>query len=146
MEPRDDPAFREPPEGFRLHSADRVIAVMDDPGEVVAGIDDLAHRGFDRDEIFVFCGPRGAERLVESGHPRGILGRMYRLVERVLGEEPEEEERYASEIAAGRFVISVPADEGRKTEVAEVLASHGAHDMEHFGRFHGEPLGSPPGT
>ena len=94
----------------------------------------------------MFCGERGAERLIESGHPQGILGRMYRFVERILGEEFEEEERYAGEIAAGRFVISVPAGEDRKTEAADVLASQGAHDMEHFGRFHGEPLGSPPGT
>ncbi|MEA2589088.1 MAG: hypothetical protein QOH66_2015, partial [Actinomycetota bacterium] len=42
----------------------------------------------------------------------------------------------------GRFLIAVPADERRKTRVAEVLARHGAHDMEYFGRYHGEPLGS----
>ena len=146
MEPSEDAALREPPEGFRLHAADRVIAVIDDPGQVVAAIEDLAQRGFDRDEIFVFSGVQGAERLVESGHPRGILGRVYRLVERILSDEPAEQERYANEVAAGRFVISVTADDSRKTEAAEVLASHGAHDMEHFGRFHGEPLGSPPGT
>jgi len=84
-----------PPEGFWLHSADRVLEVIEDPGQVVAAVEDLERRGFDRGELFVFCGAGGADR---------------------------------------------------KTEAAEILASHDAHDIEHFGRFHGEPLGSSPET
>jgi hypothetical protein len=71
-----------------------------------------------------------------------LRGRLSRFAERVLGEEPEDRERYDRELAAGRFLLAVPADEHLKTQVAEVLTRHGAHDMEHFGEYHGEPLGS----
>jgi hypothetical protein len=113
---------------------------------VVAATEDLVHLGFERDDIFVFCGDGGAERLVESSRPSGILGQMYRFVERVLSDESEERQLYAAEISAGRFVITVTADDAGKAGAADVLANHGGHDMEHSGRSHGEPLGSSPLT
>ena len=145
MDPSDKISLREPPEGYLAHPRDdRVVAVIDDPGQVTAAIEDLAREGFDREQIFVLSGADGAARLEASGPYRGLLGRLYRFAESVLGEEPEERERYVREVAAGRFFVSVPADEGRKSLAAQVLAGHGAHDIEHFGRYHGEPLGSLP--
>jgi len=145
MDPSDKISLRQLPEGFLTHpDGDRVIAVIDDPGQVTAAIEDLVREGFDQEEIFVLCGADGAARLEASGQHHGLLGRLYGFAEHVLGEEPEERERYARELAAGRFLILVPADERRKSQAAEVLARHGAHDIEHFGRYHGEPLGSSP--
>ena len=142
MYPSDTISPREPPEGFLTDpDEDWVIAVVDDPGEVTAAIEDLAREGFDQEKILVLSGAEGAARLEASGQHRGLLRRLHRFAERVLGEEPEERKRYSSELAAGRFLVSVPADERRKSEVARVLMRHGAHDIEHFGRYHGEPLG-----
>jgi hypothetical protein len=141
MDPSDQVSLREPPEGFLTpRDGDRVVAIIDDPGQVNAAIEDLVREGFDQEEIVVLSGAEGAARLT-GGYP-GLLGRLFRFAEHALGEEPEERERYARELAAGRFLIAVPADEQLKSLVAQVLARHGAHDMEHFGRYHGEPLGS----
>jgi hypothetical protein len=135
--------LREPPEGFLTHrDVDRVLAVLDDPSQVTEAIEDLAHQGFDPEEIVVLSGPEGAARLEASDHQQGLRGRLSRFAELVLGDEPEERERYAQELAAGRYLLAVPADERLKVQVAETLARHGAHDMEHFGEYHGEPLGS----
>ena len=135
--------LREPPEGFLTdRDVDRVLAVLDDPTQVTEAIEDLAREGFDPEEIVVLSGPEGAARIQAPDHERGLLGRLSRYAELVLGDEPEERERYAQEIAAGRFLLAVPAGDSLKAQVVEVLARHGAHDMEHFGQYHGEPLGS----
>jgi hypothetical protein len=143
MDTSDQVSLSEPPQGFLTpRDDDRVLAVIDDPGDVAAAIEDLVRDGYNRDDIVVLCGAEAAARLEATDRGGGLLGGLYRYAERVLGDEPEERERYARELAAGHFLIAVPADESQKTQVAEVLARHGAHDMEHFGRYHGEPLGS----
>ena len=135
--------LREPPEGFLTpRDVDRVVAILDDPTQVSEAIEDLAREGFDQGEIVVLSGPEGAARVEAPDQQRGLRGRLSRYAEFVLGDEPEERDRYARELAAGRFLLAVPADEGRKAQVAQVLGRHGAHDMEHFGEYHGEPLGS----
>ena len=135
--------LREPPEGFLTpRDVDRVVAILDDPAQVSEAIKDLAREGFDQEEIVVLSGPEGAARVEAPDQQRGLRGRLSRYAEFVLGDEPEERDRYAQELAAGRFLLAVPADEGRKAQVAQVLGRHGAHDMEHFGQYHGEPLGS----
>jgi hypothetical protein len=143
MDASDQISLSEPPESLLTpRDDDRVVAVMDDPSQVTAAIEDLVKEGYSQEAIVVLCGAEGAARLEATDRRRGLLGGLYRFAERVLGDEPEERERYARELAAGRFLIAVPADESRKSHVAEVLARHGGHDMEHFGRYHGEPLGS----
>ena len=135
--------LREPPEGFLTpRDVDRVVAILDDPAQVSEAIKDLAREGFDQEEIVVLSGPEGAAQVEAPDQQRGLRGRLSRYAEFVLGDEPEERDRYAQELAAGRFLLAVPADEGRKAQVAQVLGRHGAHDMEHFGQYHGEPLGS----
>jgi hypothetical protein len=143
MDPSEQIPFREPPEGFLTHrDVDRVLAVLDDPAQVTEAIKDLTREGFDPEEIVVLSGREGAARLEAPDHQRGLRGRLSRFAEFVLSDEPEERDRYAQELAAGRFLLAVPANESLKVQVAETLARHGAHDMEHFGEYHGEPLGS----
>ena len=147
MDPNDQVSLREPPETFLTpRDDDRVLGVVDDPSEVTAAIQDLIAEGYNQEDIVVLCGADGAARVEAADRRPGPVGALYRFAEHTLGDEPEERERYARELAAGRFLIAVPADERRKTRVAEVLARHGAHDMEYFGRYHGEPLGSGGAT
>jgi hypothetical protein len=143
MDPNDQIWLREPPETVLTpRDADRVIGVIDDPSQLTAAIQDLTREGYNHEDIIVLCGAEGAARVEAADRRPGPVGWLYRFAEHVLSDEPKERERYARELAAGRFLIAVPADERRKSQVAKVLASHGAHDMEHFGKYYGEPLGS----
>jgi len=143
MDASDQISLSEPPDSLLTpRDDDRVLGVIDDPSQVTAAIEDLVREGYSREDIVVLCGAEAAARLEAADRPGGPLGALYRFAERVLGDEPEERARYARELAAAHFLIAVPADESRKSQVAQVLARHGAHDMEHFGRYHGEPLGS----
>jgi hypothetical protein len=135
--------FRAPPVDVPTSPVNRVIAVMDDPNEVASAIGHLVEVGYEREQIFVLCGPSGAERLDLSGRHHGLGGRLYRLAERVLaGEEREELEHYAQHLKGGGLLVSVPADEKEKSAVADVLARYGGHEMTHFGKGHWERLGA----
>jgi hypothetical protein len=133
--------FPEPPEGLLKPSENSVIALLDEPDQAEAAVQDLVAQGFDRDGIWVLCGPKGAERLDVSGRQHGLRGRVYRLIE-WLSDEKEGLFRVQDHLAAGGLVLSVPADESQKATAASILGGHGGHGMAHFGRDHWEPLGA----
>jgi precorrin-6B methylase 2 len=133
--------FPEPPEGLVTAPENRVVANMDSPQAVAEAIDDLAEAGFERDEIFVLCGAKGAERLDVSGRDHGLKGRIYRIIERI-GDERELLLRLEEHLTAGGLMVSVPATEDAKATAARILGEHGGHEMAHFGKGHWEPVGS----
>ena len=137
----DDLAFPEPPEGLVTPQEDSVVAFLDAPDEVEAAMEELVEQGFDRDRIFVLCGPKGAERLDVDGRHHGLSGRIYRLLE-WMSDEKGILFRARDQLAAGGLVMSVPADDDRKATAARILGAHGGHGMAHFGPGHWEPLGT----
>ena len=132
--------FPEPPDGLIIAPENRVLAQMEDPPAVAAAIDDLAEAGFDRDEIWVLCGPEGAERLDVTGRDHGLKGRIYRVVERI-GDERDLLLSLEEHLSAGGLVVTVPADDETKASAARILGDHGGHDMAHFGKGHWERVG-----
>jgi len=134
-------AFPEPPDGLLKPRANSVIALLDEPDQAEAAVQDLVAQGFDGDGIWVLCGPKGAERLDVSGRQHGLRGRVYRLLE-WLSDEKGGLFRARDHLETGGLVVSVPADEGQKSTAARILGGHGGHGMAHFGRDHWEPLGA----
>lgn len=143
MEGRRDPGLElhDPPEEFITYPYDRVRALMDDPDQVAAAIEELVEAGFPREEIYVLCGPRGAARLDVDGRHNGLKGRIYRFVER-LGGVRENLELSAAHLAAGGYWVTVPSDDETMGIAAGILGRYGGHDMVHYGQWHFEPLGS----
>jgi hypothetical protein len=133
-------AFPEPPEGLLKAPENSVVAHLDGPDNAQAAIEELTADGFQRDQIYVLCGAKGAERLDVSGRHHGLRGRVYRLIE-WMGDEKGLLLRSRDHLAAGGLVMAVPADDSRKAAAASILGRHGGHDMVHFGRGHWEPLG-----
>ncbi len=84
----EDTGLREPPDGLLTAPENRVLAHMDTPDAVAAAVDDLGQSGFPSDEVYVLCGPEGAERLDVTGEQHGLRGRTYRVME-WLGDERE---------------------------------------------------------
>ena len=136
----DDLGFPEPPEGLLTAPEDRVLAFMDTPEDAAAAMDELAEKGFPKDEFFVLCGPKGAERLDVSGDRHGLRGRTYRIME-WMGDERDVLLRSGEHLSRGGLVVTVPADEGAKAAAARALAAHGGHEIAHFGKGHWERLG-----
>jgi hypothetical protein len=129
----EDIKFAEPPEGLLTAPENRVIAHMDHPDGLPATVDDLAEAGFDRNEIFVLCGQKGAERLDVSGRHHGLVGRIYRLLEWTI-DAHEVLLQSEQHLAAGGLVIGVPADEDNMDSVSRILREHGAHYIHYFGK------------
>jgi hypothetical protein len=140
-EPSGEESFPEPPEGLVTPDQDSVVAFLDSADELGAAIDELAEQGFDRDSVWVLCGPEGAERLDVGGKHHGLTGKVYRLIE-WMSDEKGLLFRAREHLQAGGLVVSVPADEEHKAAAARVLGAHGARQMAHFGPNHWEPLGS----
>jgi hypothetical protein len=135
-----DRRFLEPRGHLLTAPEGRVLAFLDSPADAEAAIDDLVEMGFPKEEIFVLCGPKGAERLDVSGNRHGLRGRIYRLIE-WLGDERDVLLRAGEHLSRGGLVLTVPVDERSKAAVALALAAHGGHEMAHFGRGHWERLG-----
>lgn len=133
--------FPEPPDGLLKPGPNSVIALLDEPDQAEAAVQDLVAQGFGGGSLYVLCGPKGAERLDVSGRHHGLRGRVYRLLE-WLGDEKGGLLRARDHLAAGGLLISVPADEAQRSTAARILGTHGAHDMAHFGPGHWEPLGA----
>ncbi len=136
----DDTGFREPPDGLLTAPENRVLAHMDTPDDVLAAIEDLGDAGVPSDEVYVLCGPKGAERLDVTGEQHGLRGRTYRIME-WMGDERDVLVRSGEHLSQGGLVVTVPADDGAKAAAALALAAHGGHGIAHFGKGHWERLG-----
>lgn len=131
--------FPDRPEGLITYPTNRVRALVDDPDQVVAAVEDLVEAGFDRADIFVLAGPQGAERLDVTGRHHGLRGRIYRFIEH-LGDEHEELVVAAEHLKAGGLLVMVPADDDNKDAAARILKSRGGDRLIHFGKGHWESL------
>lgn len=129
-----------PPEGLVTYPTNRVRALMDGPDTTTAAYEELVQAGFEGSDIFVLCGPQGAERLDVTGRHHGLAGRLYRWIEH-LGDEHQELVAASEHLSAGGLVILVPADDDSKNDAARILKSHGGHRLVHFGKGHWESLG-----
>ena len=118
-----------------------MLAFLDTPAAVAAAMNELADNGFSRDGVYVLAGPEGAARLQASEHRHGLGGRIHRVME-WMGDEREVIVRSGQHLAQGGLVMTVPADDDRKATAAHILATHGAHEIAHFGKRHWETLGT----
>ena len=131
--------FPAPPEDFLTYPEHKVVALMDDPESVRAAMDDLDQAGFGSGKINVMSGPDGVAKLDVTGRRHGLRGRIHRLVEH-LGDEHEWLELQSAHIADGGYWIAVSTDEQTKSQVADILTQHGAHDAAYFAVAHWETL------
>lgn len=154
---RQDPEERAPEKGDRMTpSADRgptgqreehrlfpyqsVVGVIDNPGDLETAVDDLVASGFGESDVHVLCGTSGIEQIDAKGKRKGLLARLFRVVD-ALGEEREHTARHVKELESGHFVVVVDArDEGSKARARDALAAHGGHFINFYSRWSTEDL------
>ena len=118
------------------YPANRVIGSVSTSGDLKATITELNAVGFGQKEVSVLCGQKGASRLDVTGEQRGLLGRIYRFIERFGDMDLDLLKDYKNELLTGHFLIAVDVgNEEQRKRVADILASHGGHRVNFFGRW-----------
>jgi hypothetical protein len=125
------------------YPTNRLIGVVDTPAGAFAAADALAAAGFSPEGIVVLVGEEGRDRLARLGALPNVLSRVVRVFQFLLMDQTPDFLAYEAAIAEGRAVVAVTAgggDRERMLRAAAVLAAHGAHFLNFFGRFQTEEV------
>lgn len=116
------------------------MAVIDDPAHLEEAVHSLVKSGFDEADVGILSGAAGVQRIDAKGERKGLLARLFRIVDR-LGEEHEHTARHVDALQAGSFVVVVAApDDGSKARAHAALATHGGHFINYYSRWQTENL------
>lgn len=133
-------------EEFYSYPAHKMVGVLQDLEKTEAAIKALKADGFTDEDIDVFGGQKGLERLDFAGEKHGWWGHLVRALQH-FGEESRFIERYEKELTAGHFLLMVKAADDEKKEQARViLLAAGGHRLTYFGYFLIEVLLDTPPT
>jgi hypothetical protein len=130
------------PTGRTIGSAvGRLIAVVDTPEQVQAARTALIAAGIDPSAIETFAGAEAATAFDPSGARRGLLGRLYRILEFSWADQAPDFAWYEAAVREGRTVLSVRVRGQRHVaHAARILTDHGGHFINHFGWFETQEL------
>jgi hypothetical protein len=119
----------------------RLLAVFDRRSEADAAVAALVAAGFDRATIELFEGPEDAAAFDASGRRRGIVGRLYRIIEFSWADQAPDFAWYEAAVRSGRVVLSVRArGQGLVRKAMEIVVANGGHFVNHFGWFETQEL------
>ncbi len=108
-----------------------VVGVLDDPGAAGGVVHALREAGIEEQHFHVLYGAEGRQRIEAAWEGQGLL---YEFMQ--LGYEHDHTERHMRELAAGHAVVVVEADDDATAQRAgEILAEHGGHFVNHYGRW-----------
>ena len=124
----------------RLFPYNSVVGVIDDPSDVEAAVQGLVEGGFAESDVNVLCGDAGVRQIDAKGKRKGLLARVFRIVD-ALGAEREHTARHVDELEAGHFLVVVDSpDETAKARARDGLAAHGGHFINYYSRLATENL------
>jgi hypothetical protein len=119
----------------------RLMAVFDAAPEVQSARDALVAAGIDPAAIETFSGAEGAGAFDVSGRRRGLLGRLFRIVEFSWADQAPDFAWYEAAVREGRIVLSVRVrGQRRVAHAARIVEDHGGHFINHFGWFETQEL------
>jgi hypothetical protein len=113
-----------------------LLAVIDDPAEAARAAEALHASGLAADRVRVLTGAAGRTGLSELGPRRTPLSRITRAVQFMTMDQMPDFAWYEAALDEGRALIAVQVS--RRAEIVAaraVLARHGSHFENHFGRF-----------
>ena len=119
----------------------RLLAVFDTAAAAEAARAALVGAGIDPAAIELFQGTEAAAAFDSSGRRRGVLGRLYRIVEFSWADQAPDFAWYETAVREGRVVVSVRVrGQRRVAHVARICEDHGGHFINHFGWFETQEL------
>jgi hypothetical protein len=124
-----------------LRTTGQLLAVIDDPAQAPAVIADLKRAGIDPDSVTLLRGAEGAERIDATGAATGRRARLRQALSFTMVDQMPDFAVYEAALRDGRVVLALPVrSEATKRAVRAVLRSHGAHFVNHYGRFATEEI------
>jgi hypothetical protein len=119
----------------------RLFAVLDSAERVDAARSALVAAGIDPAAIETFEGEAAAAAFDSTGERRGLIGRLYRIVEFSWADQAPDFAWYEAAIREGHVVVSVRVRGQRHVaHVARILQEYGGHFINHFGWFETQEL------
>jgi hypothetical protein len=117
----------------------RLFGVVDDPTATDDIVAALGEEGIDASTVEVLEGAEAANSLDASGEEHGPLSRLWRALQFSLADQIAGLAYYEAALRDGRAVLSIGVEERPDIlRAVAVLSAHGAHYVNHYGRFQTE--------
>jgi hypothetical protein len=121
-------------EKFLSYPTNNLFGVIADNIDAELAVKALVAAGFS-DEIQLYHGEEGANRIDASGAKHGLLAQLRRLHQKVTVER-EHAEQYEEAVLKGYCVIAVHTSDPESRETArQILKNHGGYFINYYGRF-----------
>ena len=127
---------------FTFNPTNKVVGIIDDPGDTKTALEDLRTAGFTADEVELLTDDEGAQR-VDMSDARQVLVHIFRSTQKppAYYDAPGLLKRIEEELLAGHYFVAVAAGDGEARErVHKLLKSHGGHFINFYGRWAAEGL------
>jgi hypothetical protein len=123
--------------GYRFSPHRYVTAVFRSREELGAVIEDLNDASFEDEEIEVFVGDEGVEKLDVAGKKHGVVVRLLRNLEEFFTDATDHLERTDDALRHGGCAVDVftAGDPEKKARAARIMKTHHAHEVFYWGRW-----------
>ena len=122
--------------GYITYPTGRLLAVVDDRRVARTALEDLVRAGCDPAGIALLEGDAGRAGLGKLGPPPSLLGGLIHAVQFMAMDQTPDFLVYERALDDGRAVLAVLVrNRAQMLRARTVLDGHGAHFLNHFGRF-----------
>ena len=129
-----------PPEKAALFPYDAVVGIVPDTDHACDTVEQLTARGFEESEITLLAGEKGIEAVDLHGKRHGLLGRIFKKIDR-LGSEHDESLAHVRALRDGNLVLGVRVDDDEEKERArQVFEQNEGQHVSYYSRWTSEQL------
>jgi len=118
-----------------------LLAVINEPDAARRAAQALIPAGLDPDRVKVLEGATAEGSLADLPTSTGAVGQLIRLVQFMTMDQTPDLRLYEAALDDGRAIVAVRCSNRKQLLMArDLLATHGAHFQNHFGRYATEEL------
>ena len=123
------------------YPTNRLLMVIDDPHRAREAMGELARGGVGPDRVSLLVGERGVDELRRLGGARGFVARIVRMFQFMSMDQMPDFVMYEASLREGRAVLAIrPRNREQMLAARDIVARHGGHFANWFGRFSTEEV------
>ena len=123
------------------YPTNRLLMVIDDPHRAREAMGELARSGLGPDRVALLVDERGVDELRRLGGARGFLARLVRMFQFMSMDQMPDFVMYEASLREGRAVLAIrPRNREQMLAARDIVARHGGHFANWFGRFSTEEV------